>query len=171
MASARVDFMTTSLPVPLRVARNHPWSFVPTLYFFQGLPYGIVMLLSTVFFKNAGVSNGEIALWTSGFYLPWVIKPLWSPLLEVLGKKRSWIIGAQFSLALTLLFLAYAVQSPSFFLPAVALLWVCAFLSATHDIAADGFYLLALTKKQQSYFAGAGTVFIALPALFVRVPR
>jgi len=136
-----------------------PWRWVPSLYFGQGLPYVVVMVLSVVFYKNLGVSNTEIALYTSWLYLPWVIKPLWSPVLELLGTKRSWVILLQGALAAAFGLLALTVPTAGFFQLTLAMFWIMAFASATHDIAADGFYLLALSEKQQAAFVGIRSVF------------
>ncbi len=144
-----------------RTARwtGSPWTWIPSLYFGQGLPYVTVMVLSVVFYKNLGVPNTAIALYTSWLYLPWVIKPLWSPVVDLLGTKRSWVyllqgvVGAAFAL------LALTVPGSSFFRYTLAMFWLIAFASATHDIAADGFYLLALTEQRQAAFVGLRSAF------------
>ena len=146
---------------PSRTARwtGSPWTWIPSLYFGQGLPYVTVMVLSVVFYKNLGVPNTAIALYTSWLYLPWVIKPLWSPVVDLLGTKRSWVyllqgvVGAAFAL------LALTVPGSSFFRNTLAMFWLIAFASATHDIAADGFYLLALTEQRQAAFVGLRSAF------------
>ena len=146
---------------PSRTARwtGSPWTWIPSLYFGQGLPYVTVMVLSVVFYKNLGVPNTAIALYTSWLYLPWVIKPLWSPVVDLLGTKRSWVyllqgvVGAAFAL------LALTVPGSSFFRYTLAMFWLIAFASATHDIAADGFYLLALTEQRQAAFVGLRSAF------------
>ena len=145
-------------PSPLPAARS-PWAWVPSLYLGQGLPYVAVMVLSVVFYKNLGVSNVDIALYTSGFYLPWVIKPLWSPFVDLLGTKRAWVIVLQCAIAAAFGLLALAVPGSGFFLLTVATFWLLAFASATHDIASDGMYLLALTEKQQAAFVGFRSAF------------
>jgi PAT family beta-lactamase induction signal transducer AmpG len=135
------------------------WSWIPTLYFTQGLPNVAVATLSVVMYKNLGVSNTDIALYTSWLYLPWVIKPLWSPWVEVLGRKRLWIVATQFLLGAALASVALTVPGPEFFRVTLALFWLVAFNSATHDIAADGFYLLALPEHQRAAFVGVRSVF------------
>jgi PAT family beta-lactamase induction signal transducer AmpG len=131
-----------------------PWRWVPTLYFGQGLPYVVVMTLAVVLYKNLGVSNTDIALLTSWLYLPWVIKPLWGPLVDLLGSKRRWIVGLQFSIGAALGGVALAVPAPGFLQSTLIIFWLMAFASATHDIAADGYYMLALPAGTQAAFVG-----------------
>lgn len=136
-----------------------PWRWIPTLYFGQGLPYVVVMTLSTVMFKNTGFSNSDIAFYTSWLYLPWVIKPLWSPLVEMFGTKRQWVVALQFILGAALASVALTTHLPDFFRMSLAVLWLMAFSSATHDIAADGYYMLALGKQQQAAYVGVRSTF------------
>jgi PAT family beta-lactamase induction signal transducer AmpG len=136
-----------------------PWRWIPSLYFCQGIPYVVVMTVSVVMYKNLGVSNTEIALYTSWLYLPWVIKPLWSPLVDLWRTKRFWIIGLQFVVGAALAAVALALPGPTFFRATLAVFWLLAFSSATHDIAADGFYLLALPSHQQAAFVGVRSTF------------
>jgi PAT family beta-lactamase induction signal transducer AmpG len=138
------------------------WRWVPSLYFSQGIPYVVVMTLSVVMYKNLGVSNTAIALYTSWLYLPWVIKPLWSPLVDMFRTKRWWIVGLQFTLGAALALVALTVPGPDFFRYTLAVFWLMAFSSATHDIAADGFYLLALPPHQQAAFVGVRSTFYRL---------
>ncbi|MBI4912553.1 MAG: MFS transporter [Acidobacteria bacterium] len=136
-----------------------PWSWVPTLYFGQGLPYISVTVLSVVFYKNLGVANTDIALYTSWLYLPWVVKPLWSPAVELLAAKRSWVVWLQGALGLGFGLLLLGVRAPGFFALTLAVFWLLAFASSTHDIAADGFYLYALSERQQAAFVGLRSAF------------
>lgn len=135
------------------------WWWVPSLYFSQGLPYVVVMTVSVVMYKNLQVSNTAIALYTSWLYLPWVIKPLWSPLVDLHRTKRGWIVGLQFGIGVALALVALTVPGPLFFQLTLAMFWLLAFSSATHDIAADGFYLLALPTSQQAAFVGVRSTF------------
>ncbi|WP_232351752.1 MFS transporter [Inhella proteolytica] len=139
-----------------------PWAWIPSLYLLQALPYVTVMTLSVVMYKNLGLSNTEIALYTSWLYLPWVIKPLWSPLVELLGTKRHWIVGLQFLVGAALAGVALTLPLESFFQMSLAVLWLMAFASASHDIAADGFYLLALQTHEQAAFVGVRSAFYRL---------
>jgi MFS transporter, PAT family, beta-lactamase induction signal transducer AmpG len=147
---------------PQNPATVTPWSWIPTLYFSQGLPYVVVMTLSVVMYKNLGVSNTEIALYTSWLYLPWVIKPLWSPLVDLLGSKRRWIWLLQLVVGAALAGVALTLPGPKFLQMSLAVLWLMAFASATHDIAADGFYMLALPQKSQAAFVGVRSTFYRL---------
>jgi len=139
--------------------RHTPWAWIPTLYFGQGLPYVAVMSLSVVLYKNLGISNTDIALYTSWLYLPWVIKPLWSPLVDLFGTKRSWIVALQFAVGAALALVALTLPMDRFFQLSLALFWLMAFSSATHDIAADGFYLHALDEGDQAAFVGVRSAF------------
>lgn len=144
---------------------NSPWAWVPSLYFAEGLPYVIVNVLSVTLFKRLGMPNAELALYTSLLYLPWVIKPLWSPLVDVLRSKRWWILSMQALLAAALLFLSLSVPSRSYALM-LTLFYLTAFASATHDIAADGFYMLALDAHRQSLFVGIRSTFYRIATVF-----
>lgn len=136
-----------------------PWAWIPTLYTAEGIPYVIVMTVATVMYERMGLKAGEIALYTSWLYLPWVIKPFWSPVVDLLRTKRWWIITMQLLIGGALGGLAFSMQLPSFLQWSLAMLWLMAFSSATHDIAADGFYMLALTPQQQAFFVGIRSTF------------
>ncbi len=142
-----------------------PWRWIPTLYFAQGLPYVVVMTLSVVMYKNLGVSNTLIALYTSWLYLPWVIKPLWSPLVDLLGAKRGWIVLLQFAIGVAFALVALTLPAPKFLQMTLAMFWLMAFASASHDIAADGFYMLALPQRTQAAFVGVRSTFYRLSML------
>ena len=139
-------------PPPSRAPNS--WRWIPSLYFAEGLPYVAVMTLSVVMYKNLKVSNAAIALYTSWLYLPWVIKPLWAPLVDLFRTKRFWITTLQFVIGTALAMVALTVPGPAFFRATLAVFWLLAFSSATHDIAADGFYLLALPGHEQASFVG-----------------
>lgn len=151
--------MSEQLPTP---PTRNPWTWIPSLYFGQAMPYLVVMTLSVVMYKNLEVSNTEIALYTSWLYLPWVIKPLWSPLIEIFGTKRRWITVLQFLVGASLALVALSVPAPKFFQLTLAMFWLMAFASASHDIAADGFYMLALKTHQQAAFVGVRSTFYRL---------
>lgn len=139
-----------------------PWLWVPSLYFGQAIPYVVVMTLSVIMYKANGISNTDIALYTSWLYLPWVIKPLWSPFIDMFRTKRFWIIGLQMVIGASLAMVALTTHLPAFFQVSLAVLWLMAFSSATHDIAADGFYMLGLRQQQQAAFVGVRSTFYRL---------
>ncbi len=133
---------------------SKPWSWVPTLYFAQGLPYVVVVTVSALMYKDLGLSNTELAVYTSWLYLPWVLKPLWSPLVDAYGHKRTWVIGMQALGAFGLALLSFSLPTPAFVVTSLVSLWLMALASATHDVAADGFYMLALPEDRQAAWAG-----------------
>lgn len=142
--------------------RRSPWFWVPSLYFSQGIPNVTVMTLSVVMYKRLGISNTEIALYTSWLYLPWVLKPLWSPLVDITRTKRSWVVTMQFLVSIALVLVACSVSTHGFFRWSLGLFWIMAFASATHDIAADGFYMLSLSKHEQVWWVGLRSTFFRL---------
>src|ERR1700704_336372 len=141
-----------------RASRN-PWTWIPTLYLAEGLPYVVVMTVSVIMYKGMGISNTDIALYTSWLYLPWVIKPLWSPVVDILKTRRLWIWAMQLLIGGGLAGVALTIPTSHFFQYTLAFLWLLAFSSATHDIAADGFYMLATTAKEQAFFVGIRSTF------------
>jgi PAT family beta-lactamase induction signal transducer AmpG len=147
-------------------AGRSPWLFVPTLYFAEGIPYILVNTVSVVLYKRLGVDNATLAFWTSLLYLPWVVKMLWGPLVDTWGTKRAWILWTQLALALGLAAVAGALTLPAFFAVSLAVFVLVALVSATHDIAADGFYLYALSERQQAAFVGIRSLFYRLAMIF-----
>lgn len=135
------------------------WWWIPTLYFGQGIPYVVVMTLAVIMYKRMGISNTDIALYTSWLYLPWVIKPLWSPFVDMFRTKRFWIVSLQLLIGAALAGVALTIRLPHFFQITLAVFWLMAFSSATHDIAADGFYMLALQQHEQAAFVGVRSTF------------
>ncbi len=136
-----------------------PWAWVPTLYLAEGLPYALVNLLSVVLYQNLGASNTDIAFYTAWFYLPWVIKPLWSPFVDVIKTKRFWILLMQSLIAVCTAGLAFTLNAPGWFKYTIAIFFLIAFMSATNDISIDGFYMLALDEQKQSFFIGIRSTF------------
>ncbi len=141
------------------------WRWIPSLYFAQGLPYVVAMTVSVVMYKTLGISNTDIALYTSWLYLPWVIKPLWSPIVEIFGTRRGWILAMQVLIGTALALVALTLPIASFFQLSLAMLWLVAFSSATHDIAADGFYMLALERHSQAVFVGVRSAFFRMATI------
>ncbi len=160
------------------IKSNNPWWWIPTLYFAEGIPYFIVNNISVIMFNNMGVSKGEMSLFTSLLYLPWVIKPLWSPFVDIIKTKRWWIVLMQIIMSAAFVLTALSLPHPSpeavaaggtsvsLFAMTLVFFWITAFASATHDIAADGFYMLALKPSDQSLFVGIRSTFYRLSSIF-----
>ncbi len=142
-----------------QTTKRNPWAWIPTLYFAQGLPYVAVMTISVIMYKRLGISNTDIALYTGWLYLPWVIKPFWSPFVDIMRTKRWWTLTMQWIIAFALAGIAFTIPTPLFFQLTLAIFWIVGFTSATHDIAADGFYMLALTEHEQSLYVGIRSTF------------
>lgn len=140
-------------------SKRNPWAWIPTLYFAQGLPYVAVMTISVIMYKRLGISNTDIALYTGWLYLPWVIKPFWSPFVDIIKTKRWWTLSMQWLIAVALAGIAFTIPTSLFFQLTLAIFWLVGFTSATHDIAADGFYMLALTEHEQSLYVGIRSTF------------
>ena len=142
-----------------KTTTRNAWVWIPSLYFAEGLPYVFVMTVSVIMYKRMNISNTDIALYTSWLYLPWVIKPIWSPLVDNLLTKRFWIIIMQLVVGVALAGVAFTLPLNHFFQYSLAFLWLMAFSSATHDIAADGFYMLSLSRHDQAFFVGIRNTF------------
>ena len=147
------------------LTRDAAWAWVPTLYFAEGLPYIAVMTLSLVMYKRMGISNTEVALYTGWLNLPWVIKPLWSPFIDLLRTKRWWIVAMQVLVGAGLAGIAFLIPADHFFQSTLAVFWLMAFASATHDIAADGFYMLGLSPHRQALFVGIRSTFYRIATI------
>ena len=156
----------------------NPWFWIPTLYFAEGIPYFIVNNISVIMFTNMGMSKGDMAMYTSLLYLPWVVKPLWSPFVDLIRTKRWWVVTMQIIMSAAFALLAFTLPHPSaeviasgstpvsIFTLTLVIFWITAFASATHDIAADGFYMLALPENEQSLFVGIRSTFYRLSSIF-----
>ena len=139
--------------------KRNPWAWIPTLYMAEALPYVAVMTISTIMYKRLGISNTDIALYTGWLYLPWVIKPFWSPFVDLMKTKRWWTIAMQFIIAIGFACIAFSLPTSLFFQLTLAAFWLVAFTSATHDIAADGYYMHALNDHEQSLYVGIRSTF------------
>ena len=146
--------------------KKSPWAWVPTLYFAEGLPYVAVMTISIVLYKQLGLSNAEITFYTSWLYLPWVIKPLWSPFIDLIKTKRWWITSMQLLIGAAFGGVAFTIPTHFWLQGSLFFFWVMAFSSATHDIAADGFYMLGLDEHNQAWFVGIRSTFYRLATIF-----
>lgn len=145
--------------------QTSPWCWIPTLYFAQALPYVAVMTISVIMYKRMGINNTDIALYTSWLYLPWVIKPLWSPFVDLLKTKRWWVVTMQFLVGAGLAGIAFTIPMDYYFQLTLAIFWLVAFSSATHDIAADGFYMLALDPHEQAFYVGIRSTFYRIATI------
>ena len=146
-------------------AKWSPWRWVPSIYLAEGIPYVIAMTVSVVLYKDMGLSNTEIAFYTSWLYLPWVIKPLWSPFVDIFRTKRFWILAMQLAIGASLACVALTLPAANFVRYSLAIFWMMAFSSATHDIAADGFYMLGLDTPQQAAFVGVRVIFYRIATI------
>ncbi len=151
---------------PIKPAGVSPWAWVPSLYFAEGLPYVAVMTISIVLYKQLGLSNAEITFYTSWLYLPWVIKPLWSPFIDLIKTKRWWITAMQLLIGAAFGGVAFTLPTHFWLQGSLFFFWVMAFSSATHDIAADGFYMLGLDEHNQAWFVGIRSTFYRLATIF-----
>ena len=138
------------------------WIWIPVLYFTQGLPFVLVVTVSVIMYKKLGISNADIGLYTSWLYLPWVIKPLWSPYVDIISTKRNWFLFTQLLVALALLGVGLFLPTNIFFITTLACFWMAAFASATNDVASDGYYMIGLTQDRQSFFVGIRSTFYKL---------
>ncbi|MDE5924722.1 MAG: MFS transporter, partial [Muribaculaceae bacterium] len=145
--------------------RVSPWRWIPTVYIAEGLPYFAVNTLTVLMYTNLGISKTEMAFYTGWLYLPWVIKPFWSPFVDLMRTKRWWILAMQLLIALTMAGVAFTLPTGIFFSASLAAFWVMAFASATHDISADGYYLLALDERRQAAFVGVRSTFYRIASV------
>lgn len=162
----------------MNMQTKSPWWWIPTLYFAEGIPYFLVNNISVMMFTKMGVPNGEMALFTSLLYLPWTIKPFWSPFVDIFKTKRWWILSMQMLMTAAFVLLTLTIPHPSMEMIAsgetpISMFWlmlilfvIVAFASATHDIAADGFYMLALTTHEQAAFVGIRSTFYRISSIF-----
>ncbi|MFZ2999635.1 MAG: AmpG family muropeptide MFS transporter [Undibacterium umbellatum] len=142
------------------------WRWIPSLYFSQGIPYVVVMTLSVIMYKNLDISNSDIALYTSWLYLPFVIKPFWSPFVDMFKTKRFWIITLELVIGALFGLVALTIPMPGFFQATLLVFWLLAFSAATHDISSDGFYMLGLEQHQQAAFVGVRSMFFRMAMLY-----
>jgi PAT family beta-lactamase induction signal transducer AmpG len=152
--------------------RNHqtgsssPWTFIPTLYFAQGVPNTVINTVSVILYKRLGINNEEITFWTSFLNLPWILKMLWAPFIDTNSTKRTWMLTMQLGMFACMGLIALSLQFPNFFVVSLAIFTIAAFISATYDIATDGFYMLALSNEEQAFFVGFRSLFFRLAMLF-----
>ena len=143
---------TTETPTPAR--RRSPIFWVPTAYFGMGLPFVVLNMVAVLMYKGLGVSDAKIAFWTSLIMLPWTLKPLWSPLLEMYRTKKFFVVLTQMVSGVTFGLIALSLHLPSFFAVTIALFAIVAFSGATHDVACDGVYMDELNAQEQAKYIG-----------------
>ena len=144
--------------------KKSPWAWIPTLYFAEGIPYFIVNSISVIMFTRMGMPKGDMAMDPSLLYLPWVIKPLWSPFVDIIKTKRWWVLSMQIVMSIAFALLAFSL--PYTLAVTLFVFWITAFASATHDIAADGYYMLAMEPADQAAFVGIRSTFYRLSSIF-----
>ena len=147
--------------------KTSPWAWVPTLYFAEGLPNAIVTGLSVVMYMQMGLTDTEVGLFTGWLALPWVIKPLWSPFIDLLKTKRWWVLAMQMLIGSALAGIAFSIPTAFWFQATMCLFFIIAFCSATHDVAADGFYMIELDNHNQAKYVGLRNTFYRLAITFV----
>ena len=146
---------------------RNPWAWIPTLYFAEGLPNVIVTVLSVVMYMQLGLTDAEVGLYTGWLALPWVIKPLWSPFIDLLKTKRWWVLTMQALIGAALAGIAFSLPTTFWFQATMCFFFLIAFCSATHDISADGFYMIELDEHNQTKFVGLRNTFYRLAIIFV----
>lgn len=144
---------------------HSPWAWIPTLYIAEGLPYFAVNVLTVLMYTRLNVPLQEMAFYTGVLYLPWVIKPFWSPFIDLFKTKRLWTISMQFIIAASMAAVGILLHAPFFFFATLVAFWIMAFASATHDIAADGYYMIELTPHQQAAYVGVRSTFYRIASV------
>ena len=142
-----------------KLSTSKPYAWVPSLYLGEALPFSAVMLISVIMFKELGLSDGQITVYTGWLGLPWVIKPIWSPIIDNLKTKRWWIVSMQFLMGIALALVAFTLPTDFWLQGSLAVFMLIAFASATHDISADGFYIIGLPDKEQELYVGVRNTF------------
>lgn len=134
--------------------KNRPWGWIPSLYLAEGLPYSVVNVLTATMFTTMDVPLATMTFYTGLIGLPWIIKPFWSPFIDLIKTKRWWTLLMQALMCLGMFLIGFILPSSNFFILSIIIFWIIAFLSATHDVAADGFYMMALDERQQAEYVG-----------------
>lgn len=161
----------------MKATTRNPWAWIPTLYFAQGIPFIFINMVTMVLFTQMGMNKTDATLYTGWLYLPWVIKPFWGPIVDIIRTKRWWTVVMQLCVAVGLAAIAFTLPLPdaaaikagvptSSFMVCLFFYFITAFCSATHDIASDGFYMIALNTNQQSLFVGIRSTFYRCASVF-----
>lgn len=152
-------------PASSQSAKSRPWGWIPSVYIAEGLPYFAVNILTIIMYTNMGISKDIMAFYTGSLYLPWVIKPFWSPFIDIIKTKRWWTLSMQALICVTMGAVAFLINLGNFFTATLIVFWIMAFASATHDIAADGYYMMALDEKAQAAFVGVRSTFYRIASV------
>ena len=155
----------TGNPTSAASLNGRPWGWIPSVYIAEGLPYFAVNILTVIMYTNMGIPADKMAFYTGLLYLPWVIKPFWSPFIDLVRTKRWWTLLMQALICLTMALTAAFIPTSGFFISTLIVFWFMAFFSATHDIAADGFYMMALDEKRQAAFVGVRSTFYRIASV------
>lgn len=147
------------------VSNARPWGWIPSVYIAEGLPYFAVNVLTVIMYTNMGIPKDKMAFYTGLLYLPWVIKPFWSPFIDIIRTKRWWTLAMQLLICITMALVAIFLPTSGFFISSLIVFWFMAFFSATHDIAADGYYMMALDEKAQAAFVGVRSTFYRIASV------
>lgn len=150
----------------MQVTTTSPWKWVPTAYFMEGLPFVMIVMVSSIMYKNFGLSNSKITFYTGWLMLPWTIKPIWAWFIDLYKTKRWWIYNMEFAFAIALVLVAISLNTNLYLQFSLLAFIICAFASSSHDIAVDGFYLISLTSGQQSFFIGMQSAFYQVAKIF-----
>ncbi len=160
-----VSLKVSGTDVGMTHSQVSPWRWIPTLYIAEGLPYFAVNTLTVLMYTNLGISLSQMAFFTGWLYLPWVIKPFWSPFVDIWRTKRFWVIAMELLLAICMGCVGLFLTTDIFFGATLVMFWLMAFFSATHDIAADGYYMLELTPHQQAAYVGVRSTFYRIASV------
>lgn len=152
-------------PVSMNSAKGSPWGWIPPVYIAEGLPYFAVNALTVIMYSRMEVPLDKMAFYTGLLYLPWVIKPFWSPFIDIFRTKRWWTLLTQLLICVSMSGVAFFINIGNFLLPTLIAFWLMAFFSATHDIAADGYYMMALSDRQQAAFVGVRSTFYRIASV------
>lgn len=152
-------------PAPGSTYSGRPWGWIPSVYIAEGLPYFAVNILTVILYTNMGIPKDKMAFYTGALYLPWVIKPFWSPFIDIFKTKRWWTLSMQLLICITMGLVACFMFTSYFFTATLIIFWLMAFFSATHDIAADGYYMMALDEKKQAAFVGVRSTFYRIASV------
>lgn len=157
--------MSDKNPASVKAPSGNPWGWIPSVYIAEGLPYFAVNVLTVIMYTNLGIPKAQMTFYTGLLYLPWVIKPFWSPFIDIIRTKRWWTLLMQLAICVSMGLAALFISTSSFFTSTLIVFWLMAFFSATHDIAADGFYMMALDEEKQAAYVGVRSTFYRIASV------